>query len=124
MRCSNGRAAGCNPVASASRFDSYLTHQVPVLNHRGSRPYSGNPIANGEDVKLQLDEHAAPSFCKKKGRSWVPTAVGIINNRTQAWGKTPYAAPNTKTSTSKRVDGNRAGTELPVFTNTHRESAP
>lgn len=28
VECSNGRAAGCKPVASASRFDPYSTHQV------------------------------------------------------------------------------------------------
>ena len=47
--CSNGRAADCKSVASASRFDSYHLHQVWLVNimvimpaclagHRGSIP--------------------------------------------------------------------------------------
>ena len=34
MRCSNGRAADCNPVASASWFDSNLIHQILPVKHK------------------------------------------------------------------------------------------
>lgn len=70
MRCSNGRAAGCNPVASASRFDPYLIHQPSdeLVQFERNSKCRGN-----------CRNHSQRSSCRNLGSGRKPNETGMPN---------------------------------------------